>query len=526
MSLFCIAWAFSSCQKDEPLVAEDSAVSPEETAGTEVVLGKEIPNPYSLTYMRQALKELSEKSLSKAASDYQIEANFLHVRFLPKDDAEFETLLSDTTIELFDRPMLREIEQDGDFYHDPSLPEDAITWQYTTVPIDYQFPKVKYEVLDSCFVPEDMDEELRISKRTSGFDPLELTPIAFKLAGLEYEKEGLSKKRAVPSGQFRVWDNCDHKWTGIRGIKVRVYNGIRWDHTHTDANGSYRMSKHYATERVRYFIKFKTSDDIIINNLMFDIDAAEMDLGANSKEGYSEDFDPRSKVWIWATVNNAVHIFKNELCPHFNITAPKIKLHIFASRWSLNGWTGSTPMSRHMKVELAGFAEFCVRCLGLKVCKPVLNKLAPDMMVFNSCSTRGVYSTVFHEMGHVCHYEKVGKKYWQEYVKFVVQHFGYGVKSQHDSGYVGVGEMWGYFFGNYACDTYYFGSAKNWNPSKYWFRPDINYELFVQAGLQPYQILDCMTSDVTSHELLKQALVNKYPWAQAKIERPFVENGF
>lgn len=524
--LCCIAIAFASCQKDEAPVPENKTDFSEGPAGTEVILGKEIPNPYSLSYMRQALKELSEKSLSKSASDYQIEANFLHVRFLPKDDAEFETLLSDTTIELFDRPMLCEVEQEGDSYHDPSLPEDAITWQYTTVPVDYKFPNIKYEVLDSCFVPEDMDEELQLSKKSSAFNPLDLTSIAFRLAGQEYEKEGLSKKRAVPSGQFRVWDNYHNQWTGIRGIKVIVYNGIRWDHTHTDVDGSYRMSKHYATKNIHYRIKFRTSDDIIINNLMFDIDAADEGLGWHSKSGYSRDFDTNSKVWMWATVNNAVNIFKKELCPHFKIAAPNVKLHIFASKHSAKNWSGCTPMCRHMRIKLANWERFCVHFLGLQPMKIAANLLGPDMMVFYNNSTRSVYSTVFHEMGHVCHYKKVGKRYWQNYAQFVITHTGYGEKSDSKSGYVGVGEMWGYYFGNYACDTYYFGDRTNWNPSYYWFRPDINYGLQFQAGLQPYQILECMTSHVTSHELLKQALKKKYPSKLVVIENEFNNCGF
>ena len=342
---------------------------------------------------------------------------------------------------------------------------------------------------------------------------------------LLYDRDGMSKKRKVPTGKFRVWDNYHNNWVGIMGIKVRVYNGIRWDHAHTDANGNYKMSKHYATG-LHYHLKFRTSDDIIINNLMFGLDAADEGLGWHSKEGYSEDFNTNSKVWMCATVNNAVYIFKRNLCPHFSIPTPNIKLHIFASNGKSKNCAGCTPMCRHMNVKLANWETFCVNFLGLQPVKAVANILAPDMMIFHNTTTRNIYSTVFHEMGHVCHYRQVGKGYWQKYAQFIIINKGYGKESDNNSGYVGVGEMWGYYFGNYACDTYYFGSTSNWYPDKYWFKPIINYQLQNVVGLQPYQVFACMTKEVTNHTSLKVALKTKYSGQGAIIENQFKNNGF
>lgn len=72
----------------------------------QTILGKQIENPYSLDYMRKALEEVRKNSLSKVALNYEIKANYLHVRFLPANPEEYEQLLADSTIELFDRPML------------------------------------------------------------------------------------------------------------------------------------------------------------------------------------------------------------------------------------------------------------------------------------------------------------------------------------------------------------------------------------------------------------------------------------
>lgn len=259
---------------------------------------------------------------------------------------------------------------------------------------------------------------------------------------------------------------------------------------------------------------------------MFGLDAADEGLGWHSKEGYSEDFNTNSKVWMCATVNNAVYIFKRNLCPHFSIPTPNIKLHIFASNGKSKNCAGCTPMCRHMNVKLANWETFCVNFLGLQPVKAVANILAPDMMIFHNTTTRNIYSTVFHEMGHVCHYRQVGKGYWQKYAQFIIINKGYGKESDNNSGYVGVGEMWGYYFGNYACDTYYFGSTSNWYPDKYWFKPIINYQLQNVVGLQPYQVFACMTKEVTNHTSLKVALKTKYSSQGAIIENQFKNNGF
>ncbi|MBQ9212544.1 MAG: hypothetical protein IJ150_01190 [Bacteroidales bacterium] len=170
------------------------------------ILGKKLANPYSISNMRKALMEIQNNGISKSANDFDIIPNTLYIRFLPKDSTEMNLLLADTAIELFDRPMDYEIESEGEYYHDPELPDSVITWQYTSVPMDYEFPKIKYEILDTCFVPDDLCEEKTISK----LDILNLNNLleetAYKITGNENQLEkNLSKaKRGQPHGRFRV----------------------------------------------------------------------------------------------------------------------------------------------------------------------------------------------------------------------------------------------------------------------------------------------------------------------------------
>lgn len=524
------ALMFAACSEpiEEPLreieLSSDTVSAPTKQ---QTILGKPIENPYSLDYMRKALDEYRKTTLSKAALNYEIKANFLHVRFLPANPEQFEQLLADTTIELFNRPMLCEIEQEGDYYHDPSLPEDAITWQYTTVPIDYKFPNIEYEILDSCFVPEDEPETL--SKSLRGFNPENLTAIAFRLAGQEYEEEKtLTKKRKVPSGHMYVKNTMTNNWDGIVDIKVRVYNGIRWDHAYTNKDGYYSMSKHYATG-LHYHIKFRTSDDIIINNLMIDIDAADKSFGWHSKSGYDGYFDSGSKGWMWATVNNAVYIFRKELCPHFNIPTPNVQLHIYAANKTskLASKTGCAPMCRHRIILLPQLLELAALYTGIAYFgSEIASSMGPDVMIFYRGTTEEIYSTVFHEMSHVCHCLKVSNAYWQKVIQYTIAHKGYGNRKNENSGYTGVAEMWAYYFGSYVCSQYYLSYTNYWYPTRDWFKPTILKEVSGSANLTPRQIFDCLTTDVIDHNKLKTQLVNSYPQKNTIINNIFKQYGF
>ncbi len=66
-------------------------------------------------------------------AEIDIETTHYYVRFLPVDTVEVAILESDTILELWDHPLLFEIEQVGNWYHDPSIPDSLPTWQYTVV---------------------------------------------------------------------------------------------------------------------------------------------------------------------------------------------------------------------------------------------------------------------------------------------------------------------------------------------------------------------------------------------------------
>jgi hypothetical protein len=90
-------------------------------------------------------------------------------------------------------------------------------------------------------------------------------------------------------------------------------------------------------------------------------------------------------------------------------------------------------------------------------------------------------------------------------------------------GYIGVGEMWGYYSG-YKCTKDIFGWGY-FDPNNYWFMPGILNRLVSLYGFTPSQIFNCQTSDVNTHEKLKNKIINNYGYA-TQVNEAFENYGF
>jgi hypothetical protein len=78
-----------------------------------------------------------------------------------------------------------------------------------------------------------------------------------------------------------------------------------------------------------------------------------------------------------------------------------------------------------------------------------------------------------------------------------------------NDGYIGVGEMWGNYFG-YICEKDYFGSA-GFSPWENWFHPFILKDLDDNVyGMNPHKIFTCLQSNVRNHQELKNKLISYY----------------
>ena len=109
-----------------------------------IVLGDKLEDPYSISNVKKALSALYP---TKAGS-VQLSPTDIYVRFLPKNDAQYEAL-ERAGIRLLDHPLDYQIVKEGDYYHDPAVDEESITWQYAVVPPSFEFIQgIEYEILD------------------------------------------------------------------------------------------------------------------------------------------------------------------------------------------------------------------------------------------------------------------------------------------------------------------------------------------------------------------------------------------
>lgn len=221
----------ASCTNEEQSV--DNTPNIDNTVDTEndgmIVLGEKFDNPYSIANMTAVYNEMANTRSGK--EDVKIEVTDWYVRFLPKDSTEYRTLTNDLQLELFDYPLDHDVLTEGTGYHDPSIPEGQMTWQYTTVKPGFQFPQnIQYELIDECFIPkdedtgeDDEDEGLTRSNDISFTEELEYRALE-KVGYIKcLEKKGLIESGArglfsflsgkKPKGYIKVYD------TPVGGIK-------------------------------------------------------------------------------------------------------------------------------------------------------------------------------------------------------------------------------------------------------------------------------------------------------------------
>ena len=127
----------------------------------------------------------------------------LYVRFLPKDEAELQ-LLEDAGLKLTDHPLDYEIVEEGDWYHDPEVPDDMMTWQYAVVPHDFDFPDIEYEIIDECHISE-TDSGTRSD---DGIDWEAVEREAYIMTGnSDYLQPETKASKVYPSGRITITDD-------------------------------------------------------------------------------------------------------------------------------------------------------------------------------------------------------------------------------------------------------------------------------------------------------------------------------
>ncbi|MEQ1554639.1 MAG: hypothetical protein ABL929_10695 [Ferruginibacter sp.] len=289
LPVLAVTLFFSSCQKQELTKEAEKNLTESSLensnlfsrtgdgipfrGGTNMLLGELKKNPYTIANMTTAWQNLASRGIN-FRGETSVYTTHLYVKFKPQNSDQYEQLHNDSTLGFSDYPIESTVIQNGDYYHDPSLPDSVPTYQYTSVKADYQFPKnIPYEIIDKLYIPE---TDNVFQYETGGTNDLfvnQLLNQAYTQTGNYEDTIALDNQptttasRYTPGGQIRVFDTRLQRWIGMEGVRVQarrwfvIYNG------YPDFNGNYRMA-HNFTRPCNYSIWFATNRFSVRHNVV------------------------------------------------------------------------------------------------------------------------------------------------------------------------------------------------------------------------------------------------------------------
>lgn len=482
-----------------------------------IVLGNRLENPYKTENIAKALQSLYPTKADRV----DVKPTNIYVRFLPSDDYEYNLLVS-SGLELVDHPLDYEIVVEGDWYHDPAVPEGKLTWQYAVVAPDFSFPAVRHEIIDECYIAEND----RSTRSDEGIDWQEVERMSYILTGNEDRLSGpvtraVSKVR--PSGRITVVDEDANggKPFGVAGVCVSCNSFVKFDKTYTDRDGYYQMNKEFASN-LRYRLVFKNEKSFSIGFNLVLLPASVSTLGKAGPDGVNMTVtkDSESKLFRRCVVNNAAYEYVSRCTEEdLGIDAPPSDLRI----WILNGMDASSAVMLHHGTLLS--SEKMNSFLGKFA--SILKTFLPDITIgtkdMNSYSM--IYSSTVHELSHASHFSKVGKSYWNSYIYYIIESYlttggmTYGNGTGAGAGNCEIGEMWAYYIESKMYKERYGGQFPSFGTS-FWFYPQI-FRFLDDRGIPCSGIFSVLSKDILSKDALKTALIAAYPSKRTSIEQVF-----
>lgn len=481
-----------------------------------IVLGDKLDNPYTTANVRKAYTSLYP---TKSASD--ISSTNYYVRFLPKDQDEFD-LLAGLGVELLDHPVDYEIAREGDYYHDPSVDEDNITWQYAVVPVDFDFPDIQYEIIDECFIADNSTG----TRADDGIDWEAVEMESYRMTGNEdmiVQDSGTKASSTYPSGRITIVDEHANGGQpfGLAGVRVSCNVFVKFSKTYTDRDGYYKMPKKFSA-KPRYRLVFKNEKGFAIGFNLVLVPASVSTLGKASSAGMNYTISKSSDGTLFrrSAANNAAYDYYSRCASEdMDIAAPPGDLRIWLFK-SLSA--SSAVMIHHGAIVGSGqIAAYLGKYTAL------IKFFAPDITIGtkDNDSYRDIYDSVCHELAHASHFSVVGTEYWNKYILFIASSWlatggkTYGTGEEDHAGYCEVGEMWAYYMESMMHKERYGGTVPDYGTS-YWFHPQI-FRYLEDRGLSRSDLFSALVGDVTDRNALQQKLAELYPNKKIIIQQVF-----
>ena len=481
-----------------------------------IVLGDRLENPYKTENITKALQSLYPTKADRV----EVKATDLYVRFLPADKTEYE-LLEGLGIEMVDHPLDYDIVVEGDWYHDPSIPEENVTWQYAVVPADFVFPDIRYELVDRCYIAANST-----TTKADGIDWDAVEREAYILTGNASRLPDPQTKagaKKTPSGRITIVDEHANggKPFGVAGVKVSCNSFVKFSSCYTDRDGYYTMSKSFSAD-LRYRLVFQNEKGFALGVNLILVPASVSTLGKAGPEGVNMTVtkDSEAKLYRRCVVNNAAYDYYSRCADEdLGIAPPPSDLRI----WIFNAMKASSAVMLHNGALLDN--QLITSFLGEYA--RLVKFLLPDITVGTNGKNdyRSIYSTVCHELAHASHFTKAGKSFWDRYIAYIISTFistggmTYGDGQAADAGYCEVGEMWAYYLESRMYKDRYGGGFPTFGTS-FWFYPQI-FRYLDERGLKPAQLFSVLDSEVVGRDALRTALLAEFPSKKTIIEQVF-----
>lgn len=372
---------FSSCEKDfeQPIVSQTK--QPHFTDG-QIRLGKQLENPYSVENMQKAWDNIAIPTMRSAMSE--VPTTHLYLKFKPQDEEQLSILKNDTSIIWYDYPLDYEmLEEGGSYYHDPEVPLDQPTYQYTAVSVDHPLPQgVEYELLANLYIPEEQESGARLQQQ-EWIDQLvdEALLITDNLEPTTRDSRGITarRKRWRPAGTMKVWDDNYNKYVPIKYLKVNArrwfttYTGITNSSGYYSCNGTFKRKANYSLQFERYDFEIR---DAWLSTANINGPKKKGNWNLNMNGGKRE---------FWATIFRATsHYYYDNIKglrrpPQNSFWNTQLKLRaMYESNGNVNG-------------------SHCAACgfFGLGSAIKIYNP---------QNDSRDIYATTIHELAHASHW--------------------------------------------------------------------------------------------------------------------------
>lgn len=501
-----------SCER-ETLPGVDRSPSGEICHGM-IELGEKLEDPYAIDNMKAALARLYPSKAERT----DIHPTDLYVRFLPESDAQLETLL-ESGIYLMDHPMDYRIVREGDWYHDPSLDEGKITWQYAVVDSGYSFPDgIEWELLDRCYISEH-DPDTRAAGDGIDWDAVERE--AFAITGNIDMLQPCTKAdgSGTPHGRITVEDPqvSGGKPLGLSGVMVAANVFVKIAICHTDRDGYYSMGTAFSSNP-RYRLVFQNTAGFSIGFNLILVPASVSTLASGPPQGIDFTITEESDAALFrrTAVNQAAYDYYTR-CPSMEVASPPADVRF----WIFPFLDKSATVMMHH----GAFLDNSLVSQYLDTYAYIAKIFLPDITIGTKGSDNfaDIYESTVHELSHSSHYAKVGNDYWTPYINYIIESFvtegrqPYGTGVSDGAGLCEVGEMWAYFMAASMKKERYGGSFPEFG---FWFKPEILCYLY-ERGMSRKEIFAALTPEVISAEALKNKLLALYENRYTLISETF-----